>query len=445
MSKNTLTQDELTEVLHRRDAADRISWLIKQKDINPDLLRFGQRKLPLLNELLCEMGNRFHAIQKNVAVAIALLNAGVNPQKIQRDKFCPLSLACQSVRMDAVLIEPLIHALLQAGAKPEVCKQPHLLFVCGMISESDRSGYLSSPIDGYGNTPVDPAKKQALINIITALVANGADIDAFDKYHKYNPLMLLVQTPASCIVEDVLVLGANVNIANAAGNTPLLFACGDVEVSGLKENRNVEVVRRLLAAGADPAVTNRNGRTPLSVASKNGYHDICYALYQELQARGQFYADDRKYFKDSPYKDKIDVKAKLAKAPEKTKRKPEGQAESWPAAAERLYRNYPESRLGELLRQLTSSDSLIDVRQRLFADTYCDSFHIGKTKKLSYVAGTITLTDNVYDKYFTVSFEREGASTLNIPLTTNVSYSSVAQLPIAEVQSAILAFLPGLE
>lgn len=444
----TLTQDQITQALRHSDAAVKIFQLMEQESINADSLRYGERKLPLLNELLVNIGRSSlygPAARKNISVCLALLEAGVNPQKIQRDKYCPLSLACENVRMDVIELEPLIHALLQAGAKPALCKKPHLLFVCGLISECQESGYLASPIQGYKEQGTDPAKKQALVNIITALVQHGADINAFDKFNKYNPLIVAVQTELSCIVPELLTLGADVNITNHAGNTPLLFACGNVEVTGVNYHRSVEAVRQLLAAGADPSVCNNNGRTPLSVASKDGYHDICYELYLAQKERGMFYADDRKYFKDSPYKDRIDTKASLPMAPPKQKRKAEGQAESWTAAGARLTR-YSESKLGELILQLVQSEALIDVRNRLFADTYGDAVHIGKTKKVSYVAGSITINDDIYSKIFSISFNCERPiCTDDIPLSVDIPYEAEATLPVAQVQAVILQMLPGLE
>ncbi|MDP5135562.1 hypothetical protein ORJ04_06315 [Rheinheimera baltica] len=456
MSKKTLTQDEIKALLQHSDAARRILRVIQEQALNPDLLRYGERKLPLLNELLAQINDVIcydddAAIKKNIAVCLMLLEAGVKPQQHQRDRYCPLSQACYGMRFNVLEIEPIIHALLQAGAKPALCKQPHLLYVCGLLSECKEGGYFTSPSQDYKKQVTDPAKKQALLNIIAALTQCGADINDFDKFNKYNPLMLAVQTEVSCIVPELLALGADVNITNHAGNTPLLFACGDVEVTSSRMthykqvHRSVKTIRQLLAAGADPSVGNNNGRTPLSVASKDGYHDICYELYLALNKRGMFYAEDRKYFKDSPYKDRIDAKASLPSAPPKQKRKAEGQAESWSVASKRLSRSYPDSRIGDLILQLTQSDALNDVRNSLFADTYNDAVHLGKTKKVSYSAGSITIVAQIYGELFRISFEREGlAEKPSFPLRVDIAYQADVALPVEQVQAVILQMLPGL-
>lgn len=290
-----------------------------------------------------------------------------------------------------------------------------------------------------------------MLNIIAALTQHGADINAFDKFNKYNPLILAVQTEVSCIVPELLALGADVNITNHAGNTPLLFACGDVEITSSRMthytqvHRSVKAIRQLLAAGADPSVSNNNGRTPLSVASKDGYHDICYELYLALKKRGMFYAEDRKYFKDSPYKDRIDAKAYLPSAPPKQKRKAEGQADSWLVAGERLNRGYPASRIGELILRLAESDTLNELRSNLFVDTYSDAAHLGKTKKVSYYAGSITIVAQVYGELFRISFEREGlAEKPGFPLNVDIPYQADAALLVEQAQAVILQMLPGL-
>lgn len=62
------------------------------------------------------------------------------------------------------------------------------------------------------------------------------------------------------------------NYQGPFGNTLLhsAVACNDV----------VEV-RRLLTAGADPRIANRDGRTPIQVAVLLGYPTLCHLLKQD--------------------------------------------------------------------------------------------------------------------------------------------------------------------
>jgi ankyrin repeat protein len=58
---------------------------------------------------------------------------------------------------------------------------------------------------------------------------------------------------------------ANLNIQGPFGNTLLHSAV---------MSNDVQEVRRLLAAGADPRIANREGQTPLRVAAILGHDDI---------------------------------------------------------------------------------------------------------------------------------------------------------------------------
>lgn len=66
--------------------------------------------------------------------------------------------------------------------------------------------------------------------------------------------------------------GANVNKVNADGQSVLVVACKK------KNGHNIEVVRCLLAEGADPGLPDDEGRTPLIAASEAGLTDVVKVL-----------------------------------------------------------------------------------------------------------------------------------------------------------------------
>jgi ankyrin repeat protein len=70
-------------------------------------------------------------------------------------------------------------------------------------------------------------------------------------------------------VRDMLTAGANVNMKDEHGNTPLIEAA---------RNGHDDVVRTLLAAGADPKLTNEDGKTALMLAQQNSHDDVVRAL-----------------------------------------------------------------------------------------------------------------------------------------------------------------------
>ena len=75
------------------------------------------------------------------------------------------------------------------------------------------------------------------------------------------------------VVRELLRGGANVDQAEKDGATPLFMA------SGLG---HIEVVRKLLAAGADHTLTwiidDQRKETPLEAAHRNGHHRIVQLL-----------------------------------------------------------------------------------------------------------------------------------------------------------------------
>lgn len=74
------------------------------------------------------------------------------------------------------------------------------------------------------------------------LLQHGADPNLRD-LHGNTPLMIAVELGADGVVNALIDYKANVNLANDGGETPLIRAV---------QRRDVDLVRTLLAAGADP-------------------------------------------------------------------------------------------------------------------------------------------------------------------------------------------------
>ncbi len=63
----------------------------------------------------------------------------------------------------------------------------------------------------------------------------------------------------------------NVRAPDAMDNTPLHHAC-----------RNLDSTRRLLAAGADPSLTNANGDTPRDLGVRAGAGEVAELLRRHV-------------------------------------------------------------------------------------------------------------------------------------------------------------------
>jgi ankyrin repeat protein len=72
------------------------------------------------------------------------------------------------------------------------------------------------------------------------------------------------------VVKYLVSIGADVNVRNSNGGTPLHRAAWN--------DSNVEVLRYLVSQGADINIRNRDGRTPLDIARNNGHTEMVQFL-----------------------------------------------------------------------------------------------------------------------------------------------------------------------
>ena len=99
---------------------------------------------------------------------------------------------------------------------------------------------------------------------LIALLNTGADINAADK-NGVTALHHAVRFRSPIAVRTLLERGANVNQAcKKSRSTPLHRAVTTTGAPGTagKRQEALEIVRLLLAAGADPSLANKSGRTP---------------------------------------------------------------------------------------------------------------------------------------------------------------------------------------
>ena len=73
-------------------------------------------------------------------------------------------------------------------------------------------------------------------------------------------------------------------MARAIGNPNYQGPFGNTLLHGAVVSGDVREARRLLAAGADPRIPNRDGKTPLQVAVILGHTDLCQALGGDAEA-----------------------------------------------------------------------------------------------------------------------------------------------------------------
>lgn len=111
---------------------------------------------------------------------------------------------------------------------------------------------------------------------ILALLKAGADIHAWDK-NGVTALHHAVRFRNVIAVKTLIEHGANVNHAcRRSGSTPLHRAVtqtGAPSTAG-KHQQAVEIIRLLLAAGADPAIGNKSGRKAVDYVKDEGIKSL---------------------------------------------------------------------------------------------------------------------------------------------------------------------------
>ena len=99
---------------------------------------------------------------------------------------------------------------------------------------------------------------------IVLALARGADVHATDK-NGVTALHHAVRFRSPMAVKTLIERGANVNQAcRRNGSTPLHRAVTQTGAPGTagKQSAALEIVRLLLAAGADPSIRNKSGKKP---------------------------------------------------------------------------------------------------------------------------------------------------------------------------------------
>jgi ankyrin repeat protein len=105
----------------------------------------------------------------------------------------------------------------------------------------------------------NPGVRTALEQLAVQLVQCGAECLATDETGR-TALATAIEAGAPVLTGALIGCGADVNARDKQGCTPLFYALC------LAEERALDIVRQLIAAGADPEIAAANGETPLGIA-----------------------------------------------------------------------------------------------------------------------------------------------------------------------------------
>lgn len=201
----------------------------------------------------------------DLGMSQALIQAGANPQTANRAGATPMFLASQNGSATMLAL------LLEAGADPNV------------------------PVLSHGETALMMAARTGKLAAVSRLLDQGAQVNAAENLRGTTALMWAAEQGHTAVVQLLLERGADVNARSAiltpvkrgglgfarpaadgqqprdriGGLTPLLFA---------SREGALDVVRTLVARGADVRAPSVDGSSPLLVAVQNGRYDIAQYL-----------------------------------------------------------------------------------------------------------------------------------------------------------------------
>lgn len=196
-------------------------------------------------------------------VAAQLLDAGANPDALDREGLSPLGLACAQGNW------MLARLLLERGAKPVPGGgQPALLAAAG--GEDDVEGVQlllkqRTAVDARGplqRTALHAAALTGNAAIARALVQAGAEVDARDA-HGVTPLMEATRSGAMAVIDVLAARKPDGNARDINGRSVLTIACRSRAATP-------ELLRRLMALGADPALRDEAGHRAIDDAVAQG-------------------------------------------------------------------------------------------------------------------------------------------------------------------------------
>jgi ankyrin repeat protein len=108
--------------------------------------------------------------------------------------------------------------------------------------------------------------------IVRLLIERGADVNVADKDQKWTALHFAARDQKEPIVRALLEAGAKVDPVDVFGNTPLWRAVSNA-------SPNLDVVKELLAHGADPFKKSKSGVAPIDIARDMERSDLV-ALFE---------------------------------------------------------------------------------------------------------------------------------------------------------------------
>ncbi|PXV53132.1 hypothetical protein SAMN04487785_12424 [Dyella jiangningensis] len=208
-------------------------------------------------------------------VAAMLLDAGAPINALNKAGLSPLAIACRAANW------PVAKFLLERGAKPTPADGEPALVAAAGVADDDAEGVklllkhraAVNAVDARHRSALMAAASEGHEQIARALRAAGADVNLTDR-HGSTALMEAARAGAVGIVKLLAEAQPDARARDSHGRDALTLACQSPQA-------HAEVVRALIALGAEPKTPGSNGRSALDYAAAAGRWDLVALLDPE--------------------------------------------------------------------------------------------------------------------------------------------------------------------
>eukprot|EP00276_Gloeochaete_wittrockiana_P008246 CAMPEP_0184655204 /NCGR_PEP_ID=MMETSP0308-20130426/12817_1 /TAXON_ID=38269 /ORGANISM="Gloeochaete witrockiana, Strain SAG 46.84" /LENGTH=1011 /DNA_ID=CAMNT_0027091533 /DNA_START=381 /DNA_END=3416 /DNA_ORIENTATION=+ len=222
-------------------------------------------KLAVLKELIIDKGYDVNAVTESGQTALKaasyvgkseavkfLLENGANPNIADDEGYTPLInvLARLSYARDDTPRLAIVGMLLEHGARTDV-------------------------VTSDGSTVWTVAVATGRDDVIKVMVQHDADPNQTVGSRGLTPLMFAAHKGRPSVIRALLDSGASPLSVDGDGDTCLHYAC---QIGGSAGPVCTEIVELLCSAGAEAALKNKKGFTPLHLASMSDLEDVCVLL-----------------------------------------------------------------------------------------------------------------------------------------------------------------------
>lgn len=145
--------------------------------------------------------------------------------------------------------------------------------------------------NNLGETPLALAIKNNFVKAINLLLEHKADVNACDSLNNFILTLAINNDISFMTIEAILAAGAEINVKDENGNSPLRIAI---------KNGNINTLVRLINYGADINEVNEQGESVLDYAFSEEHIDIAKYLIRKGSIINKKYYEELKHLNENP-------------------------------------------------------------------------------------------------------------------------------------------------